>query len=174
MKIMLRMSEREYEGLRSHLFPPRSIIEEAAFLFVTAKIGEMVRFEVEAIEKLSPVDFEVQAEDFLEMRSETRARLIKRAHDSGTSLVEVHSHPGPYLATFSEADRVGLAETVPHMWWRLSKRPYAAIVFARTGFDALVWLDSPKTAQALDALIVGKHFLKPTNRTIMEGYDEFS
>lgn len=97
------------------------------------------------------------------MADRTRAALIKRAHDLDASLVELHSHPGPWPAAFSYADRMGLRETVPHMWWRLKKRPYLAFVVASSSFDALVWLDGPKMPRRLDGLVVGERFLRPTN-----------
>ena len=118
--------------------------------------------------KLVASDFEVQAPDYLELADATRARLIKRAHDLGASLVEMHSHPGPWKAAFSRSDILGLSETVPHMWWRLDKRPYAAIVVSPSGFDAMVWLESPVSPQALDSLAAGSRILRPTNITIRD------
>ena len=97
---------------------------------------------------LVAADFEVQVPDYLELADGTRARLIKRAHDLDASLIEMHSHPGPWDAAFSRSDLLGLSETVPHMWWRLEKRPDAAIVIAPSGFDAMVWLDGPLSPQA--------------------------
>ena len=64
------------------------------------------------------------------------------------------------------SDLLGLSETVPHMWWRLDKRPYAAIVVAPSGFDAMVWLDSPVSPQELDFFAAGSQILRPTNITI--------
>ena len=167
MKTILKLPKGQYEAVIAHLLPPRSSLEEAAFLFATAvRSGDLVTFDVQAAELLSGDDYESHESDYLELLDETRARLIKRAHDLGSSLVEMHSHPGPSPAAFSFADRIGLDETVPHMWWRLSKRPYLAIVVARSGFDALVWLDGPKIPQALDALVAGDHLLKPTNLSL--------
>jgi hypothetical protein len=167
MKTILNLPSGQYDAVITHLLPRRSSLEEAAFLFATAAHGDdVVTFDVQAMELLSRDDFEVQETDYLELLDETRARLIKRAHDLGTCLVEMHSHPGPLPAAFSVADRIGLGETVPHMWWRLSKRPYLAIVVARSGFDALVWLEGPKTPQALDALMAGHRLLKPTNLSL--------
>ena len=83
------------------------------------------------------------------------------------SLIEIHSHPDPWAAAFSLADREGLRETVPHMWWRLNRRPYLALVVARSGFDALVVGLSAHTApQALDGLLVDGLTLTPTNASL--------
>ena len=119
--------------------------------------------------KLSPTDFATQESDYLEMADGTRAALIKRAHDHEASLVEMHSHPAPWPAAFSYADRMGLSETVPHMWWRLNRRPYLAIVVSPSGFDALLWLDNATLPRALDTLKAGDRMLQPTNNSL-EGW----
>src|SRR5438876_3473296 len=126
MKTTLTLPAGVFEDLTSHLLPRGSIQEQAAFLFVDPQVGHDATFELRDYEKLGPSDFDVQESDYLELRDETRARLIKRAHDLKASLVELHSHPGPWPAGFSMSDRRGLRETVPHMWWRLPKRPYLA------------------------------------------------
>jgi len=168
MRAVLKMTAAEFHGLIEHLLPPSSRNEEAAFLYVRAIRAEHVIFEVQGVEKLSGDDLTTQEGDYLELRDDTRARLIKRAHDLGASLVELHSHPGPWPAKFSKFDFVGLAETVPHIWWRLRKRPYIAIVVAPSGFDALVWLDDPKVPRSLDALVAGDRLMKPTNLSLPE------
>ncbi len=48
----------------------------------------------------------------------------------------------------------------------LKKRPYLAIVVARSGFDALVWLDNPKRPQQLDGILAGDRLLRPTNKSL--------
>src|ERR1019366_7148798 len=139
MKSCLKLPAGVYEDLVTHLLPPASQCEEAAFLFVRGEKteGELSLVFLEAA-KLTPADFVAHYADYLELADATRARMIKRAHDLRASIVEMHSHVGPWRASFSYSDRAGLKETVPHMWWRLSGRPYAAIVVARHGFDALV------------------------------------
>ena len=109
------------------------------------------------------------SQGYLELADEARAGLIKRAHDLGASLIEMHSHPGPWPAAFSLTDRVGLRETVPHMWWRLKGKPYVALVVAHSGFDALVWLDDRRVPRPLDGLLVGDEQFSPTNNSL-EGW----
>lgn len=167
MKAILNMPFGLFDELTDHLLPPGGTREEAAFLFVTAEqLDQQVRFEVIEATMLAPGEFDSQFGDYLELADETRARLIKRAHDLGASLVEMHSHPFPYPAAFSLADRAGLSETVPHMWWRLKKRPYLAVVVAPDDFDALVWLDNPRVPQALDGILDGGRLLRPTNNSL--------
>lgn len=167
MKSYLHLPEGLFEELRAHLLPSGNWLEQAAFLFAKATQEPVAtRFDVAAVEKLKSADFDEQNRGYLELSDETRKRLIKRAHDLGTSLIEMHSHPMPWPAEFSEYDRRGLLETVPHMWWRLAKRPYVAIVVAPSGIDALVWLSNPETPTALDALVAGTRIVKPTNRSL--------
>jgi len=167
MKAVLRIDDDIYAEVMDHLLPPGSTQEQAAFLFASAAPTDShVRFDVIDARKLGPADFVRQEGDYLEMTDATRAGLIKQAHDLGASLVEMHSHLGPWPAGFSYADRIGLRETVPHMWWRLKKRPYLAIVVTHSGFDALLWLDNPKVPRALDALLAGDALLRPTNLSL--------
>lgn len=167
MKTVLKLPAGAYEDLVAHLLPGDTPNEQAAFLFARARgTDQGVALDVIDSAKLAAADFAVQTPDYLELADATRARLIKRAHDLDASLVEMHSHPGPWDAAFSPSDLGGLSETVPHMWWRLNKRPYAAIVIAPSGFDALVWLDGPPFHQELHSLAAGSQILVPTNITI--------
>lgn len=169
MKAILKLPVGLFEDLMGHLLPGRSAREEAAFLFVSHnEQGDADTFEVLASEKLQHADFSVHSGDSIELADSARTRLIKRAHDLKASLVEFHSHPGPWPAGFSEADRIGLRETVPHMFWRLENRPYIAIVVARTGFDALLWIDNPQRPRPLDAMLAGDRLLLPTNNSLGE------
>lgn len=167
MKTLLEMPAEIFDEITAHLLPPDSMREEAAFLFAQpTSTNSHIVFEVIEAQKLAPNEFSSQFDDYLELADHARARLIKRAHDLGTSLVEMHSHPGPFPAAFSYADRMGLKETVPHMWWRLKKLPYLAIVVAESGFDALLWLENPRIPQALDGILAGDRLLKPTNNSL--------
>lgn len=164
MKVTLEVNEGIYTDVIDHLLPPDSTREQAAFLFADASQADsQVRFKVVEARKLAATDFIRQEADYLEMTDAARAGIIKRAHDLGASLIEIHSHLGPWPAGFSFSDRIGLQETVPHMWWRLKQRPYLALVVAESSFDALVWLDNPKVPKALDALVVGDTIFRPTN-----------
>jgi proteasome lid subunit RPN8/RPN11 len=167
VKIHLHLIYGLYEDLLAHLLPRGNVLEQAAFLFAKSTQDEAtLRFDVVAADNLKATDFDEQGPGYLELADETRKRLIKRAHDLGTSLIEVHSHPMPRPAQFSEYDREGLLETVPHMLWRLANRPYVAIVVAPSGFDALVWLSDPDKPTSLDALVAGTQILKPTNLSL--------
>jgi len=163
MKHFLRLEPALYSNLRQHLFPPGGECEEAAFLCVMPESGaEGTVFDVVDHHFAGPDDFVSRESDYLELTDEARASLIQRAHRYGASLVEIHSHLGPYAAAFSPSDRMGLCETVPHICWRLKNRPYIALVFAESSFDALVWTVDPGRPMPLSALLVGDRMLTPT------------
>ena len=167
MKAFLTIEGPAYRTLMAHLLPPGGHQEQAAFLFAhTLRELRKMCFVAAGFKLLRPEDFTDQGSDYLAMADTTRADLIKQAHDMAASLIEIHSHPGPWPAAFSLADREGLRETVPHMWWRLSRRPYLALVVAKSGFDALVWADNPTVPQALRGLLVDGQTLTPTNASL--------
>jgi hypothetical protein len=167
MTAVIRISPQRHSALVGHLLPIGSDLEQAAFLFARCVKGSK-HFDLEVIESLflDTEDFEYQAPDYLELSDDTRSRIIKRAHDLNASIVEMHSHPGPYPAAFSASDLRGFSETVPNIFWRLKNAPYAAIVVSETGFDALVWSVDARTPHALEYIDLGKKKIKPTNLTL--------
>lgn len=168
MSGVIEMSDAAWRELRNHLLPPNSQIEEGAFLLARHELTNGQRIVFRHIETilLNRQDFASQEEDYLELADETRARLIKRAHDLEASLIEFHSHPGPYPACFSPADLRGFSEFVPHVLWRLKQRPYAAVVVAPSGFDGLVWSPSARQPSALEGLCIGEKIHSSSRLTI--------
>ncbi|MGC4073994.1 MAG: hypothetical protein QM760_16080 [Nibricoccus sp.] len=167
MKTSLHLPAGSYSALIEHLLPTNGKYEEAAFLFTTVRRAPSGETEFHLIEPLllQPGDFAARYSDYLELKDSVRAGIIKRAHDLQASLVEIHSHVGPYGAAFSYSDISGLKEHVPHMWWRLKRRPYASIVVARDGIDALAWVNNPNTPGALDEIHDGGRILRPEGTT---------
>src|SRR5205823_8524054 len=116
--------------------------EQVAFLFANVDIGQGATIFRPADSYLAQrSDFDVHAAFHVALTDEARAQIIKQAWDSGTSLVEFHSHPHDCSRTmFSPTDLLGLEQFVPHCWWRLRGRPYLAVVVAHQSFDALAWI----------------------------------
>jgi hypothetical protein len=166
-RVMLDLPQDVHRELLEHLLPVGSLMEEAAFVFVhyTSDRGKVLFRFVEWF-AVGPEGFVHRSEGYLELTDIFRAQVIKRAHDLGASIVEFHSHPYPWPAAFSQSDRNGFDEFVPHVWWRLKGRPYLAVVVSPSGFDGLAWLSSPKTPQLLDSIKVGKRILRPTGLTL--------
>ena len=158
----LSMPTNSWHLIRRHLLPEPSHNEEAAFLFGrhidTTESIELIDYQL-----LSSEHFVTQDIDYLELRDEVRANLIKKAHDLSACLIEMHSHPGNLPAAFSLLDVVGLREIVPQMLWRLRNRPYVALVVADLSFDAFVWHHDASKPQHLDAIDLENLALAPTN-----------
>lgn len=164
---ILKIPDTVRAQIWGHLNLENSLTEEAGFMLAKAGInGQQLTLEFIEWMPLRNGDFQSKLGDYLELANETRAKLIKLAHDKTACLVEFHSHPGPYPAMFSYADKVGLEEFVPHVRWRLKGRPYVAVVVAASGFDALVWSDNSSQPNALSAIETEKLHMMPTNLTL--------
>jgi hypothetical protein len=167
MKAFLKVDHNRYHELLSHLLPPNNYLEQGAFLFVKFhKFNRTHEIEVVDVLKLISNDFIIQTGYHLELSDITRRKVIKLAHETSTALVEVHSHIGPWPASFSPTDKSGLVDTVPHMWWRLKGKPYMAIVVSESGYDSLLWLDTPLKPRRLNGIQIDREIIKPTNISI--------
>ena len=168
MQHFIDLTTHQYTEIWKHLLPEPSSNEYAAFIF--AKPIESTSSLVLKARDFCLIerdDFQAQYDDFIELSDEARVSIIKKAHKTNTALIELHSHPfdSRLAAAFSLTDLNGFRETVPHMWWRLPNRPYAAIVVAPCGFDSLVWLKDPYSPECLTSLRVDEEVLEPTNMT---------
>jgi hypothetical protein len=109
---------------------------------------------------------EHQSDSHVSLSEEMRADLIRWAWDSGLSLVEAHSHGRWAPAEFSGSDLWGFDEWVPHLWWRLRGRPYAALVTASETFDAIAWIEGPRIPEQVDTFEVGGDTVAATGQTL--------
>jgi hypothetical protein len=125
-----------YDDLLAHLSSSR--VEQVAFLF-TEPLVDGPPLRVAEIYAVPRAGFDVQTGYHVALTDAVRGEVIKRAHDVGGCLVEVHSHGGGPSVWFSGSDLYGFEDWVPHVRWRLRRRPYVALVFAGEAFDALVW-----------------------------------
>lgn len=162
-EVIIDIPKKIYRRVWVHLLPPRMRNEEVCFSYVRPFPGnEAGRFEFVDWDPIPSQDFVFRSGYHIELSDQTRARVIKRAHDLGASLLEMHSHTGSRPAAFSPSDMIGFAEFVPHVLWRLRGRPYFAIVVARGSLDGLAWLAGAKNLQRLDGIAVGSSLLLPT------------
>jgi len=162
----LRIPPNQYRVLMKHLIPPRAKTEEAAFLFCRVQqAGEEATFQLLKAHLVPPSEFNYKSLYGIELTDGCRAGVIKQAHDLGASVVELHSHPHASLVEFSPSDRNGFAAFIPHVWWRLKNRPYAAVVVGPRGFDSLSWISNPQSPDGLLDLQIGNKRLKPTGLT---------
>ena len=163
-RVLLNLPSSVYEEVWAHLLDDNVESESAGFMFVVPGTHDDNTQVYEHVEwyPVPPDGFVENSWYHLELTDEFRASVIKRAHDLGASIVEFHSHLGPQPARFSPFDRRGLREFVPHVWWRLRKRPYFAVVVTHTDFDGLAWMMDPEKPQYLDGIVVGDKVFQPT------------
>lgn len=164
MEIIVR-EPKLLQEIRDHLFPKGSKVEQALFLFAQHNKEED---NLEVIDHLFLYrkDFNIQTAWHIELKDEIRSKVIKQAHDLSASIIEVHSHIDQESARFSESDWFGFQEFVPHILWRLKNRPYTALVFTPSNFDAITWPDKVSNPQNITAIKCGKKVLFPTNKSL--------
>ncbi|MBC8065591.1 MAG: hypothetical protein H7Y17_12220 [Chlorobia bacterium] len=149
----IMLTKDQWDALQRHLLPNPFKVEEAAFLFV--KVTESGDFECVDSWCMQPHDFDYQSAFHISLRDETKAAVIKRAHDTGTALVEAHSHLGKWPAEFSRSDLCGFDSFVPHVRWRLKGKPYAAIVLTTADYDGFAWIGDATDPVRIDGLVIG-------------------
>jgi hypothetical protein len=158
-------------GLRSRLWAHllQNDVEQVAFVFAAVDaLGDAIVFSAKDVYLATPDDFEIHSGFHVELTDDARARIIKRAWDTGTSPVEFHSHTDDrWPAMFSASDISGFTEYVPHCRWRLRGRPYLAVVVSPSGMDALAWVGAGAQPVGLDAIrMAGGETIAPTDLTI--------
>jgi hypothetical protein len=147
----LSLPAAPYARLIAHL--TSSNVEQVAFLFTEPPVaGEPLR--ASELYTVPREGFDIQSSHHVALTDAVRGEVIKRAHDRGGCLVEVHSHGGAPPVWFSGSDLRGFEEWVPHVRWRLRRRAYVALVFADETFDALVWEGEDNAPSARAALNV--------------------
>jgi len=153
-----------YTGVPEHLATP----EQVGF-FLAEYDPATDTFTLRAWRPVLEDGYALQTPVHVELTDEIRSEMIQWATREQMSLVEIHSHGGTYTAAFSPSDRRGFDEWVPHLWWRLSARPYAALVVSDDGtFDGWAWTDDPRSPQQIDELVVEDVAQLATGETFAE------
>jgi hypothetical protein len=157
-----------YEALGGHL---GARAEQVGF-FLAEWQPEERRFTLHDWWAVPPEGLEHQSDFHVSLADDIRVEAIKWAWDSGACLVEAHSHGKWGPAKFSPSDVWGFEEWVPHLWWRLRGRPYAALVTTDDTFDAVAWIEGPNAVEQIEQLdIEGGDTRLATGRTLREGVD---
>jgi hypothetical protein len=165
MGVLLSITSDLNRDLRCHLF--KDNVEQLAFLLAKRQHANSDEFQLTELYLVPADGFEIQSRFHISLLPEIRAKVIKWAWDRQASLIEAHSHRGQVPAAFSPSDLSGFEEFVPHVWWRLQGKPYAALVFTHESFDGLVWMTSPSSPLAIEALCVeGEGYQRPTGLTM--------
>jgi hypothetical protein len=162
MPARLILEASDAARLSDHL--ARGDDEQLAFMLAEWDGDQAHVVELRLVENAA---FDLQTPWHISLGDDEVGEVIRWAHEAGLSLVEAHVHREGDPAAFSPSDRGGLHAFVPHVWWRLRHRPYIALVFGETTYDALVWLHDATTPEGLDALVVpGAADRMPTGRSL--------
>lgn len=155
MTAVVCLTQSQFSQLMLHLIPRRHNVEQLAFLFVKPEQSrDSLRLVCEDTWCCAPDELDHQSAYHISLRDETKASLIKKAHDTECALVELHSHVGNAAAEFSPSDHFGFEEFVPHVRWRLKGQPYAAIVVTKRDMDGFIWAGQEITAARLQGIEV--------------------
>ncbi|MFN7140938.1 MAG: hypothetical protein ACK4UN_16530 [Limisphaerales bacterium] len=145
----LKFSNEQFDSLFTHLVPNPHLLENAAFAFASFDGQEVL--VCQELWLLSESDLVVQLPYHIELHDDVRGKVIKRAHDSGLIIVELHSHLGERPAEFSWSDLAGFDSWVGHVRWRLKGAPYGAVVITKDSFDGFFWNDGIERLEAIEA-----------------------
>jgi hypothetical protein len=126
-------------------------VEQVAF-FLARPVPDGVRL-VDA-RAMGPADFDHQSAVHVSLAEHVRPELIAWAWERHLCLVEAHTHVRGDPVCLSPTDLSGLSDWVPHVWWRLRGRPYAALVFGDETVDGIAWRRSAADAEGVAALEV--------------------
>lgn len=165
----LNLTAETLDSIWNHLLNNKTGYEEAAFAFARFELIE--DDEIFKVVNWYPVPsegFAHRSKYYIELSDATKAYVIKKAHDLETSLVEFHSHTGPWSAEFSPSDFSGFRDFVPHILWRLIGRPYVAVVITRRqDYDGLVWTSLDRESRQLDSIRTEIKTLYPTGLSLL-------
>ena len=167
IKSAIFIPKKKFNDIYRYLIPKKPKYEKVAFVFAKTFItNDSVQFQFIDWYCVQPEEYKCQSLLYVELKDEIRPKIIKKAFDLDASIIELHSHPYQIKACFSYSDFQGFDEFVPHVWWRLNGKPYVAMVFSPFDFDALVWIDNPKSPHLLTELIIGEARCLPNGSSL--------
>jgi len=167
MKTSIFIPQKIYQNIYDYLFPEGFYLQSVAFIFVViSKTSDSLEFQFNSWYPVESCEYKYRSKEYVELKDMMRQKIIKRAFDLDTAIIELHSHVCLKGACFSPTDLQGFKEFVPHVWWRLNKKPYAAIVFSKSDFDAFVWVDDPEQYHQVTEIVVDDRHFYPTGLTL--------
>ena len=174
LRVAVNLPKRTYRDILKHLFPKRVKHENVSFIFASVSKADLsLDFNFIEWYPVMPDEYEFRSLGYVELKDEMRPKIIKKAFDLDAAIIEAHSHPYNVPARFSSSDLAGFEEFVPHVWWRLRGKPYAALVFSSSDFDGLAWVNNPRDPQPLTELVVNGRRLQPNGLTLSRISDEY-
>jgi hypothetical protein len=152
--IQITVEEGIWDKARQHL---NEYAERVGFFLADWSQAER-QFRIRAWRPVLDRAADVHGQLHVSLPDETRSAIIKWAWAEQGCLIEAHSHGRWSPAAFSRYDMENLGEWVPHLWWRLQGRPYAAIVTSVCDLDVLAWIDGPDEIEQVDGITASEYF----------------
>lgn len=167
VKSSLFIPQKIYQNIYDYLFPKGVCFQSVAFIFAEIfKTSDSLEFQFNSWYPVKSCEYKCRYKEYVELKDMMRQKIIKKAFDLNAAIIELHSHVCLKGACFSPTDLQGFKEFVPHVWWRLNKKPYAAIVFSKSDFDAFVWVDDPEQYRQVTEIVVDDRHFYPTGLTL--------
>lgn len=167
--LTLRIADDTWEEVQTYLDHPS---ERMAFFAATATDGTVPSDRdwtvIDVMYLNDDRDYAYQGWAGVELADHIRPQTLKWSSENGAALIEIHSHgAGRWATTFSTTDLRGLVEITPSLLWRLSGRPYGAIVVGgRKDHDSLTWVTKGAVPVPIAALVIGTTVTHPTGKAL--------
>jgi hypothetical protein len=157
--------EIEFSGDLARVVTDLATLNEHVGFFLADWHSDTRRFVVRDARRLAPEEYETLTDFHVALVDHVRPSLIHWAWTEGASLIELHSHGPRGVARFSPTDLDGFEEWVPHLWWRLRARPYAALVATGVDLDGLAWISSPTEPERIVRVVLGNETVETSQAT---------
>lgn len=153
MRVTLSFTEQQYSLVRTHLFKGKK--EQGCFLFVGRTINtSSIELKVRDIHIIEATGWSYQSSFHLELDEKEKVKVMLKARQHDSDLIECHSHRLDGSSTFSPSDVHGLEEFVQYVWWKLSGKIYGAIVFTKSDVQGKIWLPKQNNPMSINEIKV--------------------
>ena len=168
-QVVLSASEDLYQRIVGHLIERQGDIESFAFAFAKKlqQPNGNEEFACVDVMLIPPDQVEHDSQYHSVMSDAILSDVFKKAHELNASIVEFHTHLGPFPAEFSDTDWEGTEEIARHALWRLRGNPYIAVVVTSAEFDGVIWTTDRDEPAQLDGISIDGRLLEPTGLSLL-------
>lgn len=159
---VIRISQTHYEQLINHLFPPRGVEEQGAFMLAgSMALARGKAFLVREVIPATAEHIASQSGGHIEFDPDFVAMVIKRARMERLSVIDAHTHPfSTHWTSFSGIDNYWEPQLFDKIRQRVPGIDHAALVFGRTVFQGRVWSASGGVMPINSIRVVGQSIVE--------------
>jgi len=153
MRVKLRITGRQHQLLRAHLFPGDGL-EAAAVALCGRRVGD--DFHALSVRRIVPIPYEecVRERDRLTWPTARLEPLLLEAMKKHQAVLKFHSHPQNYPQFSAQDDRADRELFSSVHGWVDDDLPHASVVFQEDGRAFGRWADPACNFQPLDSIAV--------------------